>query len=108
MDMNWQSDRRREPRFTMKTSVWVEARDGRPMVATTRDVSDHGLGLCVEGPAIQGGELVRVRFQDEELPALVRHSAGGETLDESSVGLELTEGITERQVHALLVHACLP
>ena len=72
------------------------------MVATTRDISDHGLGLWIAGSGIDGGETVRVRFQDEELAAWVRYAQSGEKLDESTLGLEVEEGMTDRQVHALL------
>jgi len=77
------------------------------MVATTRDISDHGLGLWIAGSGIGGGETVRVRFQDEEFPARVRYSQGGEKVDESTLGLEVEQGMTDRQVHALLTLASL-
>lgn len=86
----------------MKTPVWVEAKGGQRLVATTLDISDHGLGLWIAGTGIGGGDAVRVRFQNEELPALVRHAQSSGKVDESIIGLEVERGISDQQAQALL------
>ena len=98
----WQTEKRREPRYSLKTPVWVEAGNGRRMIATTRDISDHGLGLWIAGSGVAGGEAVMVRFQDEKVAARVRHTETAGGRNESWLGLELENGITERQARALL------
>ena len=96
----WPIEKRREPRYCVKSPVWVEAGNGRRIVATTRDISDHGIGLWMAGSGVTGGEAVMVRFQDERLAARVRYSA--ESRNESWLGLEIEHGITENQARALL------
>jgi hypothetical protein len=100
--MTWPTEKRREPRYSVKTPVWVEACNGRRMMAATRDISDHGLGLWIAGSGVAGGEAVMVRFQDETVAALVRHAETSGSHDESWLGLELEHGITDRQARALL------
>jgi PilZ domain-containing protein len=98
----WSNEKRREPRYHLRTPVWLEDGNGRRIVATTRDISDHGLGLWLAGSGVAGGEAVMVRFQDEKVPARVRHAESAGRHNESWLGLELEHGITESQARALL------
>ena len=98
----WPVEKRREPRYGVKSPVWVEAGNGRRMVATTRDISDHGIGLWMAGSGVSGGDAVMVRFQDQQLAAKVRHAGAAGNRNESWLGLEIEHGITDHQARALL------
>jgi PilZ domain-containing protein len=100
--MRWNlSDRRSEPRFGMERPVWVEVIDGPTLVGKIRDISDHGMGVSIEGPPLRKSDRVRIRFFDQQVAGDIRHSRRNGDLG-FDLGVQLDRPFTDAQMDALI------
>ena len=102
MTNHWNvGERRQEPRFTVQTPVFIDFQGYQRLIATTRDVSDHGIGLRIRGQQPDYGQKVLIQCREEQFEAKVRHCETSGDLA-FTVGLELEGRITDQQMDALL------
>ena len=105
--MRWNvTDRREEPRFVVESPVRVELANGSTYPGKIRDISDHGLGVSIEGSQLRSSDRIQIRFYDQQLEGTVRHCHRTADL-QFEVGLQLDQAVTDHQMDALLAEAAL-